>query len=194
MVMDFLNHIVIKSSARNRNNFRLALGTLLQTLEDNELIKFNFIKNIKGLNSGPKRNKTFTKEVENDIFDYLEKEDPILLLFIKFVSYNFLRPIEGSRLTVRDLNLKNNTITFQAKNSSSKKKIIPKILLDELPKLSEMDPGHLLFTPSKIGGVWSTTETNRRNYFSKPFREKVKKHFYLNEDYGLYSFRHTYIT
>tara|TARA_R110002051_G_scaffold314290_1_gene391188 strand:+ start:96 stop:836 length:741 start_codon:yes stop_codon:yes gene_type:complete len=47
MLMDFLNHIVMNSTARNRNNFRLVLGTILQTLEDNELIHFNFIKNIK---------------------------------------------------------------------------------------------------------------------------------------------------
>ncbi|TLP70115.1 hypothetical protein ES765_21490, partial [Maribacter sp. ACAM166] len=65
MLLSFLNQIVMKTSARNRNNFRLALGTMLQTLEDNELLNFNFIKNIKVLNSVPKRNKTFTLEVEN---------------------------------------------------------------------------------------------------------------------------------
>ncbi|TLP69837.1 site-specific integrase, partial [Maribacter sp. ACAM166] len=167
---------------------------MLQTLEDNELLNFNFIKNIKVLNSVPKRNKTFTLEVENSIFTYLEKEDPILLLYIKFVAYNFLRPIEVSRLRIGDFNLKNKTITFQSKNSNLKKKTIPQILLDELPDLSEMNPDHLLFTPTKIGGTWTTTETNRRNYFSKRFKAKVKQHFNLNEDYGLYSFRHTYIT
>jgi integrase len=194
MLMDFLNQILMKSSARNRNNFRLVLGTMLQLLEDNELINFNFIKNIKPLTSVPKRNKTLTLEMENNIFSYLKEEDPILLLYIKFVAYNFLRPIEVSRLRIGDFNFKNNTITFQAKNSNLKKKTIPRILLDELPDISEMDPNLLLFTPTKIGGLWSTTETNRRNYFSKRFNKIVKKHFDLNEDYGLYSFRHTYIT
>lgn len=194
MFMDFLNQIVMKSSARNRNNFRLALGTMLQTLEDNELINFNFIKNIKPLTSVPKRNKTLTPEMENDIFSYLKKEDPILLLYIKFVAYNFLRPIEVSRLRVSDINLKTRTITFQAKNSILKKKTIPQLLLDVLPDLSKMNPADLLFTPDKIGGTWNATETNRRNYFSKRFKEKVKDHFDLDEDYGLYSFRHTYIT
>ncbi|MUH36956.1 site-specific integrase [Zobellia amurskyensis] len=194
MVMEFLNHIVMKSTPRNRNNFRLALGTLLQTLENNELIKLNFIKSIAVLNSVPVRNKTFSLKVETDIFAYLEKEDPLLLLYIKFVAYNFLRPIEVSRLRIRDFNLNDSTITFQAKNSILKKKTVPQILLDELPDISQMNPDHLFFTPDKIGGVWATAETNRRNYFSKRFKEKVKKHFDLNEDYGLYSFRHTYIT
>ena len=33
-----------------------------------------------------------------------------------------------------------------------------------------------------------------RNYFSKRFRKVVKSHFKLGTDYGLYGFRHTYIT
>ncbi|WP_241739565.1 DDE-type integrase/transposase/recombinase, partial [Aestuariibaculum marinum] len=34
----------------------------------------------------------------------------------------------------------------------------------------------------------------RRDYFSKRFKTVVKDHFGFNQDYGLYSFRHTYIT
>jgi integrase len=45
-----------------------------------------------------------------------------------------------------------------------------------------------------LGEVWETTVENRRNYFSKRFRKVVKTHFNLGADYGLYSFRHTYIT
>ncbi|WP_405396671.1 tyrosine-type recombinase/integrase [Maribacter sp. Asnod2-G09] len=194
MLLDFLNEIVINTSPRNRNNFRLTLGTFLQTLEENEIIKFNFIKTIKVLKSIPNRNKTFSLEVEKSIFKHLTKEDPILLLYIKFVAYNFLRPIEVSRLRIKDVDLVNRTLTFQAKNSKLKKKIIPQMLFDEIPDLSNLNPNDLLFTPTEIGGAWDTKETNRRNYFSKRFKQKVKEHFNLNEDFGLYSFRHTYIT
>ncbi|KGK29587.1 site-specific integrase [Cellulophaga sp. E6(2014)] len=194
MLLDFLNEIVINTSPRNRNNFRLTLGTFLQTLEENEIIKFNFIKTIKVLKSVPNRNKTFSLEVEKSIFKHLTKEDPILLLYIKFVAYNFLRPIEVSRLRIKDVDLVNRTLTFQAKNSKLKKKIIPQMLFDEIPDLSNLNPDHLLFTPTEIGGAWDTEETNRRNYFSKRFKQKVKEHFNLNENFGLYSFRHTYIT
>ena len=41
--------------------------------------------------------------------------------------------------------------------------------------------------------MWDTSETNKRDYWSKRFK-KIKKEFNLNEDYGLYSFRHTFIT
>ncbi|SNR80481.1 Site-specific recombinase XerD [Maribacter sedimenticola] len=194
VLLEFLNEKVMSTSARNRNNFRLTLGTILQTLEENEIISFNFIKTIKVLKSIPNRNKTFTQEIEKRIFKHLEKEDPILLLYIKFVAYNFLRPIEASRLKIKDVDIQNRTLTFQAKNSNLKRKTIPQILLEELPDLTNKNPEHLLFTPNTIGGIWNTKETNRRNYFSKRFKQKVKNHFNLNEDFGLYSFRHTYIT
>ena len=57
-----------------------------------------------------------------------------------------------------------------------------------------MDGELLLFTPNGIGGVWDTMLTNRRDYFSKRFKTVVKDHFGFNENYGLYSFRHTFIT
>ncbi len=42
-------------------------------------------------------------------------------------------------------------------------------------------------------GDWDAEENNRRDNFSKKFK-LVKDHFNLNQDYGLYSFRHTSIT
>ncbi|MCM4169812.1 Tyrosine recombinase XerC [Arenibacter antarcticus] len=194
VTQDFLNNLLLNSSPRNRNNHRLAMGSVMQTLEDNDIMPVNFIKKIPVLKSTPQRNKTYTLDKENKIFDYLESEDPILLLFIKFISYNFLRPIEVCRIRIGDINLENNTIQFKAKNSPLKTKIIPEILLKELPDLTKMDKTHFLFTPDKIGGVWETQETNKRNYFSKCFKTIVKAKFDLGADYGLYSFRHTYIT
>ena len=73
-------------------------------------------------------------------------------------------------------------------------KIIPQILFEELPDLSQLDPNSLLFTPNKIGGFWDATENNRRDYFSKRFNTMVKKPFNLGRDYSLYGFRHTFIS
>ena len=103
----------------------------MQTLEDNDIIENNFVKKIPLLKSIPERNKTYTTEKQKKIFTHLEKNDPILLLFIKFISYNFLRLIEVCRLQLGDLNLVNNTIQFKAKNSNFKMKIIPEILLND---------------------------------------------------------------
>ena len=190
----FLNEELFRTSARSRNNFRVDLGSILQALEDNDVIAFNFIKKIPVLKSIPKRNKSYTSQEQEEIFTYLENKDPLLLLYIKFISYNLLRPIEVCRLTIGDLNLSNRTVRFKAKNSPLKTKIIPELLINDLPDLSKMDKNLLLFTPDKIGGEWEASIQHRREYFTNRFRSVVKDHFKLGVEYGLYSFRHTYIT
>ena len=193
-VITFLNHVLNSTSARNRNNYRVDLGSLMQTLEDNELVKQNFIKNIPVLKSIPERNKTYSLQTQEEIFSYLEGEDPLLLLYIKFISYNFLRPIEVNRLKVGDFNLKEKILRFKAKNSPFKTKILPDLMLQELPDLEKMNIDDFLFTPEKLGGEWDATEESKREYFTKRFKKVVKDHFNLGTDYGLYSFRHTSIT
>ncbi|WP_372744157.1 tyrosine-type recombinase/integrase [Lutibacter sp.] len=194
VVVQFLNEVLQKTSARSRNNYRIDLSSLMQTMEDNEIIATNFIKKIPVLKAIPERNKTYTSQVEENIFNHLKEVDPTLLLFIKFISFNFLRPIEVCRLKVGDINLIDKTIQFKAKNSPLKTKIIPDILIDELPDLSNLDTAHSLFSPEGIGKEWDVMDENKRDYFSKRFKKVVKDHFGLGKDYGLYSFRHTYIT
>lgn len=193
IVIEYLNEVLENTSARTRNNTRIDLGSLFQTLEDNEIIHENFIKKINVLKATPERNKTYTPSLQADIYAYMEEHDEILLLFVKFISYNYLRPIEVCRLQVGDLDLQDRKLYVRAKNSLIKTKIIPEILINDLPDLSKMDRNHYLFTPFAIGGEWETSETDKRDYFSKRFK-KVKDHFKLGKDYGLYSFRHTFIT
>lgn len=193
-VIEFLNSVLERTSARNRNNFRVDLSSLIQVLVDNDIIRDNFIKKINVLKSIPERNKTYTKQTQEEIFKYLEKKDPTLLLYIKFVSYAFLRPIEVNRLKIGDINLVENSIKFKAKNSPYKTKILVEMLKDDLPDMIALDKELLLFTPDGIGGEWEATAESRRDYFSKRFKKVVKDHFNLGKDFGLYSFRHTCIT
>ena len=116
-----------------------------------------------------------------------------MLLFIKFISYNHLRPVEVVRLKIKDINIKEKLIYVRAKNQPTKTKIIPEILLKDLPDFSNTDPESYLFTPTGIGQHWATNVTDKRNYFSKRFKI-VKDALNLGKDYGLYSFRHTFIT
>lgn len=133
----YLNSILEKTSARNRNNYRTDLSSILQVLEDNDIIQQNFVKKIPVLKSIPERNKTYTQETQEEIFAYLEEKDPILLLYIKFISYNFLRPIEVCRLKVGDINLIDKTIQFKAKNSPLKTKIISNLFIGGIKKQKE---------------------------------------------------------
>ncbi len=192
-VVNYLNHVLEKTSARNRNNTRTDISSMFQLLEDNDIIPYNFVSKIAVLKAPPKRNKTYSDKMVEDLYYYLEKNNTHLLLFIKFVSYNFLRPIEVCRLRVADINLKDKTLIVKAKNKLIKQKIIPQILLDDLLDLKNYKNDDFLFTRYGKPAPWDATENNRRDYFSKAFR-KVKKHFGLGNEYGIYSFRHTFIT
>ncbi len=192
-IINYLNYVLQNTSASNRNNTRTDLSSLIQTLVDNELMKENFVKNINVLKSTPERNKTYSNTQEIDILKYVQENDPILLLFIQFITFNFLRPVEVCRLKIGDLDLDGKKLFVRAKNKAVKVKIIPQKIIDLLPDLSKMNPDYFLFTPDQIGGEWDAEENNRRDYFSKRFKV-IKDHFGLNKDYGLYSFRHTSIT
>ncbi|RSK40400.1 tyrosine-type recombinase/integrase [Mangrovimonas spongiae] len=194
IIMRYLNEVLSRSSARNCNNYRTNLSSLMQTMEDNDIIPANHVKKIKALKTKPERNKTYSHKTQTEIFKYLEKEDPVLLLYIKFISYNFLRPIEVCRLKVKDINVKEGLLQFKSKNNPLEVKRIPNILLKDLPDLSQFNGDMHLFTQDKIGGYWDIDETNKRNHFSARYRKVVKHHFNLDKNYGLYSFRHTFIT
>lgn len=193
LVIRYLNTVLHNTSPRNRNNTRIDLGSLFQTLVDNDVIQTNFVREINVLKSKPERNKTYTPKEQKKIFEYLKANDNVLYLFVQFVSYNYLRPIEVCRLKVGDVDVSDKKIYVRAKNKAVKTKIIPDILIEQLPDLSKMNKNEYLFTPDKIGGEWETKEGNKRDYFTKQFK-KVKDHFGLGIDYGLYSFRHTFIT
>lgn len=118
----------------------------------------------------------------------------MLLLFIQFISYNFLRPVEVCRLKIKDIDLNERKISVRAKNKPVKVKIIPEILINELPNLKTFDLESYLLNPEGFGMNWDIEENNKRDFFSKRFNKVVKKKFELDKDFGLYSFRHTFIT
>jgi integrase len=193
IIIDYLNEVLKRTSARNRNNSRTDIASMFQLLEDNEIILDNFVRKIPVLKSVPKRNKTYTPKLEKEIYKYLEKEDVHLLLFIKFISYSILRPIEICRLRIEDVDVADKKLYIKAKNKPVQIKIIPDILHRDLPDLSKKDSKAFLFGRFEIGEEWDAEETNKRNEFSKRFKA-IKDHFKLGTEYGMYSFKHTFIT
>ncbi len=191
-VINYLNHVASETSASNRNNTRSDLSVFFAALVDNEIIEHNFISSINVLQTTPVRNKSYTPVQEKEIFDHLEKVNPRLLLFIKFVSYNFIRPIEVCRLRIGDLDLKGKTMVFQAKRKAVKTKIIPDILIEEIPDLRGYPKDAFLFGYTGIGQYWDAGEPRRREHYTTMFREHVKDHFKLGVDFTIYSFRHTF--
>ncbi len=191
-INDFLNAILVKSSARNRNNTLTVLSAIFSILEENDLIPHNFVAKIKKIQAKPERNKTYTQTQQDEIFTLLGQKDKDLLLFVKFVSYNFLRPIEVCRLQVKDIDFADAKLNVRAKNKLVKTKIIPEILMKEIQHFKNSPNDFYLFTPAG-SAHWEVSEVDRRDYWSKRFK-KIKDELGLGKDYGLYSFRHTFIT
>jgi len=203
VVLGYLNSVLNSSSPRNRNNTRVVLSSLFTVLENNEIIPKNFINAIKPLNSKPERNKTYDIATIDGLYNFMEQKDPIMLFFVKLVSYNFLRPIEVCRIQVKDINLQQKLLYVKAKNKLVKTKIIPDLMLSELEGKDFSNANDFLVTPNGVG-PWDAAETNRRDYFSKRFKKNKEAYnkyllkqgstFQLGKDHTIYSFRHTFIT
>jgi integrase len=191
-VQKYLNGILKRSSPANRNNAKAEISAAFTFLKDNYIIPVNFIKEMNVLKSSPERHKTYSSAMETDLYNYMHENDKLLLLFVKFICYNFLRPIEVCRIRVEDIDLTDRTIKLKAKNKVVKVKYMPDILVKDLATLEMYESKDLLFTP-KGPGKWKAKESSRREHFSARFRV-VKEKFKLGEDYGIYSFRHTFIT
>ncbi|MEZ4854305.1 tyrosine-type recombinase/integrase [Flavobacterium sp.] len=192
VVTTYLNEVLITTSAKNRNNTRADISTIFSTLEQNEIIPLNFVQKIPVLKSKPEKNKSYSSNEETKIFDYLDKNNKLLSLYVKFISYNFLRPVEVNRITIGDIDLNDKILKIKTK-TGFKLKRIPQVLIDELPNLTNYPNDAFLFGRKDFGQYWEANETSRRNDYSDYFFE-VKKKFGLGKDYGLYSFRHTFIT
>ncbi|SHI46867.1 tyrosine-type recombinase/integrase [Flavobacterium haoranii] len=192
VVITYLNEVLIATSAKNRNNTRADISTIFSTLEQNEIIPLNFVQKIPVLKSTPEKNKSYSSTEESKIFDYLDKNNKLLSLYVKFISYNFLRPVEVNRIKIGDIDLNDKILKIKTK-TGFKLKRIPQVLIDELPDISNYPNDAFLFGRKDFGQYWDANETSRRNDYSDYFLE-IKKKFGLGKDYGLYSFRHTFIT
>jgi integrase len=103
--------------------------------------------------------------------------------------YGFFRPVEVVRIKLKDINLDRNTISVKsiANVVYMTKQLKETILKMELENVNlEYDLFTMDFTP----GIWSASDTVKRTWFGRRFL-KVKTKLNLNENYGIYSFRHS---
>jgi integrase len=192
-IFEYFNELIVSGSAKSFNNHKSALSSIFTVLKDNEMIPENYISSVKNTKAQPKKNKTFSDELLNTLLENIQQNDPQLLLFINFISYNVLRPVEVVRLKWNDLKLNQNPsyLEVKAKNKPLKVKIIPSFFADQLRSVESKEPTEFIFVTNEKG--IETKETNKRNFFSKKFKV-FKDELNLGDEYTMYSFRHTFIT
>jgi integrase len=121
-IMEYLDYraSVDKISGHTRNNDLIDTKSVFSTMQDLELIKENRASRIKKVVTQSDRNRVYTDKEFKDTFDCMEKNNPYLLLFCKFIYYGMIRPVEFTRLKIADIDLENNTITIPAKNTKAR--------------------------------------------------------------------------
>ncbi len=101
--INIFDEILHKTSAANRNNYRSGLSALFSFLILRDLVTENYFLKIPKLKTKPKGTKVFSKELKQDVIDWMKKNDPVLLNFIQVFTFGMIRPIEAVRLKVSDL-------------------------------------------------------------------------------------------
>lgn len=195
VIRDFLKSLAKSSSMANRNNSLRVLKAVFSDLYENDVIRENYVAKIKieKTPSKEKRFKSYSHKQAVEILEHLDQNDEVMALFVKFISYNFLRPKEVVRLKVGDIDMENKLLSVFVKQGYSKAKRIPDAIISDLTKFDLSNKNNLLFSREKIGVGWTREINGRRQYYSKRYA-RIKKSLGYGKGYTLYSFRHTYIT
>ena len=206
-ISNYLNIILEKTSPSNRNNNRTDLSSFFSVLVNEDVITQNIVSKIPVLKSSPQKNKAFTEDEVQNIFEYLKENDLWLYYFCAHIYYGLFRNIEVVRIQIKDVKINEQLIHSKTKTGIYYKQI-PKILMNEFYNkidLSVYNKDYFLFTKDNEPSQWltpvntksgkktTTTETNRRSYWGKRFSKIVKKKFNFSSDHTIYSLRHSAI-
>lgn len=103
----------------------------------------------------------------------------------------FWRPVEILRIKVEDIDFNKRTIRTETKTKSSKIKIIPEIIINDIKEYAKGKSGYL-FKPDNFI-EWDLAENDKRVYFTRRF-SRFRERNNIDEGFKMYSFRHTFIT
>ncbi len=95
-------------------------------------------------------------------------------------------------MKISSINLIDKEITFKSKTKTLKTGRIPDKLIKEIPNLGNYSKDNFLFSKDSLGQKWESNEASRKDFYTKKFKT-YKDRLGFGNDYGLYSFRHTYI-
>ncbi|MCK6649536.1 MAG: tyrosine-type recombinase/integrase [Bacteroidia bacterium] len=195
-ILNFRNWLMLRNiSNRSINNTMDEVKALFSFLESNyELVVRNPCKNIDHLPSRSETHVAYTNDEVLKIAEYLKDRDPVLLFYIKLVSYTFLRTKEAKMLKIGDIDTKQWRIMLTAGNNKTSRrvwKLIPRVMQSDFEKmkLDQLPKHYYLFGKKGYPG----TENVGVNFFSKRYK-KVKRHFGLSDLHTIYGFRHTFVS
>jgi len=178
-IISFLDWIFYdrNNSARTYNNHLAFLNTFLNYCLERGYIKQNNSIGIKKKPKEPKKRKAFTNEVK-EIVNSLQDSNKEFYCLCMATYYCFIRRTELTKIKVKDVLLKANTIVLPAAITKNKKEgivTIPRafapLLAAHLSKANNNDylfsangfkSGKKQLAPKRISDVWSIFQKNNR--------------------------------
>jgi integrase len=199
-ILDWLRQLVAEGAKpKTRNNYLGYLSGIFEKLIEEEITNINPTKGIKALQTNVELHQSYSVEQLKIISSYLDKKDPILKQYIKFIGYTFLRPSEILSIKARQINLKDRTIHLEAARAKRGKTEVIFIIDRLLPILQELGAqakaNDFLFTKKGVPGALGI---DRTDFYSDKWNNYKKE---INSLYGLdlgvnhtlYAMRHTFI-
>lgn len=193
----FLDYVFIDrdNGAQTRNNYLNFLRVFSGFLVDKGYLKSKPTDGISPISKRlyKKERTCIPLDVVGKIADYCKIHEPYFLLSCYLLYYCFIRPVEMTRLRVRDFNLKAGTVTIPAECSKNKKKqtiTLPKKVMQYAISLgvfsSPMDdfifsynlrPGNIEIDPKHFRDHWDNLR--------KPLGLRSEWKFYSLKDTGI---------
>jgi len=176
-----------------RNNYLNKLVTLLEEMKQRNMIQENPAKGIKRLRETVNNNIAFTDAQMEKLTVYLKRLDPNLYVFTQFIYYCFIRPVELTRIRVRDIDLKNRVIIIRAEDSKNRKQdnvVIPKPLIEVIKgmRLHTFPSSYYVFSKNDLGPGDTKIIRNR---ISERHAKAIKACGMQDSGVYLYSWKHT---
>ncbi len=196
----FLNELTNKKnnlSTASRNNYKRLLSSLVTQLVTDDILKYNFVKNIPLLKSKAEKNTPLNKEQLKGIKKWCLKNEPYLYEFIKFVMYALLRPIEVCRIKLIDIDLKAKTLRVRTKTEEQATILLIAPILEYLENIdiSKYPSNFNLFSKDEIPAMWETKrEKSKADFFTRKFqrlKKEIGKELKLTKNHTIYSARHS---
>jgi integrase len=194
-VLDFLDERTASGSVslRTRNNLLIDIKSMFSTLVDGEVIDTNPAMRIKKISCASTKNALFNETQLSQMFEWMDSNNPYLGLYCRFIAYTFIRPIELTRLKVKDIDMVKKVIHLsegQTKNKTGAVIPIIKSLEDELLKLKldEYPKDYYLFSAKGCPAARPTT----RDFFTDKF-SVLKKAMGLGSEFTMYGLKHTFV-
>ncbi|TWP23158.1 hypothetical protein ETU10_08665 [Apibacter muscae] len=197
-IIVFLNERHKETSARTRNNNQINLKAFWEFLKNEEICNKNILDGIPKVKTTAQTHKIYTPEQFDSIISEIEKIDNQLALYIKFVAYLFVRPVENCRILIGNIDMKHRTIVYKSKTKDQKVKYIIDLIYKDLEKIhiNKYDKDFNLFTPDGKPSLWIGKEESKRQYFTELYKDIIKSNpklisLGLTDNHDMYSFRHT---